>query len=127
MSQMRSFFNQFWRVLLNRFQDDSHVIFLLVAGDDDGFVEMVVFIFRENQSNIFSFVGWDAFFVDEDAGVEAVWLALEDDGAVRFFVDASFKFAFYGFEAEFCDSRFWVILIEFHADFSIKIVKIFVA
>ena len=80
--------------MFDGFEDDFHVVDDVVAGDDDGFVEVVVGIFLEEETDVFGFVSREAFAVDENAGVEVVRFAFEDEGAVGLFVD--FGVGFYG-------------------------------
>jgi len=88
VGEMEGALGEFWFELLDGLKDDFHVFDDVVAGDDDGFIEFIVVPFGEDEADVFGFVGGEAVFVDEDAGVEAVGFATEDDGAFAFFVDS---------------------------------------
>ena len=90
MSQVSGALGKLGRVLLDGLKDDLHVFELLGAGDDDGFVKMIIIPFGEDEADVLGFVSGDAFSIDKDAGVEAVFVAVKDDGAVRIFVNAFF-------------------------------------
>ena len=82
-------------VLFDGFQDDFHVVDDVVTGDDDGFVKVVIVVFGEEEADVFGFVGGETFAVDEDASVEAVGFAFEDESAGGFCVN--FGMGFDGF------------------------------
>ncbi|MBQ3294082.1 hypothetical protein IJG96_03085 [Candidatus Saccharibacteria bacterium] len=98
---------------------------MLASGDDDGFVEVVVAVLGENKADVFGFVGGDALLVDKDAGVEAVFVAVEDDGAIGIFVGVA-DFGADLFEAEGGDGGLGVVFVEMDADFFVKIGKVLV-
>ena len=74
-------------VLLDGLEDDFHVVDDVVTGDDDGFVEVIIVVFGKEEADVFGFVSGETFAVDEDASVEAVIFAAEDESAVGLWVD----------------------------------------
>lgn len=86
---------------------------------------MVVGVFLEEKADVFGLVSGETFAVDEDAGVEAVRFALEDEGAVGCFVNVGVGLD--GLEAALCDGRFWVVFFELDAEAGVEGVEILVA
>ena len=86
---------------------------------------MVVVIFGEEKADIFGFVGREAFLIDEDAGVEAVWFAFEDEGAVGLLIDLGMLAN--DFKTFVCDRGFGIVFFELDAEFIIKIIEVGVA
>lgn len=125
MGDMGGFFDEIGGVLLDGFKDDFHVVDDIVSGDDDGFIEVIIFVFLEEKADIFSFVSWETSFVHEDASVKAVAFAFEDEGAVGFFVNLGVGLD--GFEAETRNRGFGVVFFEFDAKFFVEVIEVFVA
>ena len=92
---MASFCNKLRFELFNGFKNDFHVVELFTAGNHDGFIKMVVLPFSKDKTNVFSFVGRDAFFVNENTSVKTKFFAVKDSGAVASFIDAFFKLFFH--------------------------------
>ena len=87
MGEVEGFSDEFGSVLFDGFEDDFHIVDDVVAGDDDGFIEVIIVVFSEEETDVFSFVSGETIAVDEDASVETVRFALENEGAVGYLVN----------------------------------------
>ena len=125
VGDMDGFLDESGGVLFDGFKDDFHVVDDVVSGDDDGFIEVIIFVFLEEKADVFGLVSWETGFVYENTSVKAVAFAFEDKGAVGFFVNLGVGLD--GFEAETRNRGFGVVFFEFDAKFFVEVVEVFIA